>query len=123
MQRFPLFPASVMAACAFAATSAFAHAFLERASPGVGATVAGSPSDIELQFSQDVVPGFSGVTIAAEGGESIPTDEPRLDPASPNVLHVHLRHALKPGAYAVQWHVISVDTHPTSGTYRFTVAP
>jgi len=36
---------------------------------------------------------------------------------------VRLAHPLKPGTYLVSWHVVSVDTHRTSGTYKFTVTP
>ncbi len=123
MQRFMrLLPVAAFA-CSFAATAAFAHAFLDRAVPGVGATVQGSPSELQLSFTQNIVLAFSGVHIAVAGGGAIPTGKPRLDPAQPNVIHVPLGHALKPGTYVVSWHVVSVDTHPTSGTYRFTVAP
>jgi len=107
-------------AFAFAATTAFAHAFLDRAVPGVGATVNGAPSELELSFSQDIVPAFSGVTIAVSGGAPVPAGKPTF---SANTIHVRLAHALKPGTYSVSWHVVSVDTHPTSGTYQFTIAP
>ncbi|HTC12301.1 MAG TPA: copper resistance protein CopC, partial [Acetobacteraceae bacterium] len=30
---------------------------------------------------------------------------------------------LKPGAYTVEWHVTSVDTHKTEGTFTFSVGP
>jgi methionine-rich copper-binding protein CopC len=107
----------------FAATGAFAHAFLDRASPGVGATVNGAPSELELRFTQNIVVAFSGVTIAAANGGAISAGKATIDPSNPNTLHVRLGHALKPGTYVVSWHVVSVDTHPTSGTYQFTVAP
>ncbi len=123
MPRFGTRPIITACACALAATVAFAHAFLERAVPGVGATVTGSPSELQLTFTQNIVLSFSGVQISAVGGGAIPAGKPTLDPASPNVLHVRLGQALKPGTYAVSWHVVSVDTHPTSGTYKFTVAP
>ena len=110
-------------ACAFAATAAFAHAFLDHAVPGVGATVSGSPSELELSFTQNIVPAFSGAEIAAAGGGAIPAAKATVDPVSPNVMHVRLGHALKAGVYIVQWHVVSVDTHRTTGSYKFTVAP
>jgi copper resistance protein C len=116
-------PVLAALACVLAATAAYAHAFLEKAIPGVGATVNGSPSELQLAFSQNVVVAFSGVKVAAEGGEAIPTGKATQDPSSPNVLHVRLNRALKPGTYVVTWHVVSVDTHPTSGSYKFTVAP
>lgn len=122
MTRFLTLTALVLT-CAFAATGAFAHAFLDRAVPGVGVTVNGSPSELQLTFSQNIVPAFSGVTLAAAGGAAVPVGKPVLDPANQSTLHVPLGHALKPGTYVVSWHVVSVDTHPTSGTYKFIVAP
>jgi copper resistance protein C len=113
-----LFPVLV---CALATTAAFAHAFLDRAVPGVGSTVNASPSELQLTFTENVVVAFSGVRIAAEGGGAVPAGKPTL--GAPNVLLVKLRRALKPGTYVVSWHVVSVDTHHTSGTYNFTVAP
>ena len=110
-------------ACGLTATTAVAHAFLEKAIPGVGTTVRLSPSELRLDFSQNIVSAFSGVQITALAGKRVPSDKPVLDRAKPNVLHVHLRHALPPGTYVVTWHVVSVDTHRTSGSYRFTVAP
>ena len=29
--------------------------------------------------------------------------------------------SLPPGTYTVSWHVVSVDTHPTEGTFTFEV--
>ncbi len=110
-------------ACAFTATAALAHAFLDRAVPGVGATVSGSPGELELSFTQNIVVAFSGVEIAAAGGAAVPTGKPVVDPGSPNIMHVRLGHGLKPGVYIVHWHVVSVDTHRTTGSYKFTVAP
>ena len=107
---------------ATAPTMAFAHAFLDHATPAVGGTVEGGPSELQLSFSQNVEVAFSSVKLAGPGGASIPVAKPTIE-GSPNTLHVHLPHPLKPGAYTVSWRVVSVDTHPTSGTYRFTVAP
>ena len=106
---------------ALAATGAFAHAFIDHALPGVGSTVSGSPGEVQIFFTQDIVPAFSGISISsAEGGE-VPTGKASVGPA--NVLHVSLGRALKPGVYVVNWHVTSVDTHKSGGSYKFTVAP
>ncbi len=122
MQRFMrLLPVAAFA-CSFAATAAFAHAFLDRAVPAVGATVQGSPSELQLRFTENIVLAFSGVGLAGPGGP-VAIGKPRIAPGQPNVLLVRLGHALKPGTYTVSWHVVSVDTHHTSGTYKFTVAP
>ncbi len=44
------------------ATTAFAHAQLEKATPAVGGTVA-SASEIRLEFSEGVEPKFSKVSV------------------------------------------------------------
>lgn len=123
MQRFLIFSTAAIFACALAATAAFAHAFLDKASPAVGATVNSSPSELQLNFTQNIVLAFSGVQLATAGGATVPIGKPALDQASPNVLHVPLGQPLKPGTYVVSWHVLSVDTHPTKGTYKFTIEP
>jgi methionine-rich copper-binding protein CopC len=110
-------------ACVFAATAANAHAFLDHAVPAVGATVSDSPGEIELVFTQNIVPAFSGVEIAAAGGGAVPAAKAAADAGNSAVLHVRLGQALKPGVYIVNWRVVSVDTHKTSGSYKFVVAP
>lgn len=110
-------------AAALGANSASAHAFLDHAVPGVGASVSGSPSELTLTFTEALTPAFSGVKIATAAGVSVPATKATVDPADPATLHVRLAQPLKPGVYKVSWHVVSVDTHRTEGTYAFTVAP
>ncbi len=119
MQRLLTLTAAV--ACSLAATPSFAHAFLDHAVPAVGGTVTGSPRELQLTYTENIVLPFCGVRIASEGGGAVPSARPRL--GAPNELIVKLGHALKPGTYVVSWHVVSVDTHHTQGTYKFTVAP
>lgn len=102
-------------------TLAFAHAFLDHATPAVGSSVQGSPSELELTFTQNIVADFSGLSLKAEGGQGVPLGKPVVGPA--NTLHARLGRALKPGTYVVSWHVVSVDTHHTQGSYKFTVSP
>ena len=114
---------ALAATCALVWTAASAHAFLDHASPGVGGTVRGAPAELDLTFTQAVVSALSGVTVAAVDGAAVPTEKPTADGATPSLLHVRLDRPLAPGTYLVMWHVVSVDTHPTSGSYKFTVAP
>lgn len=123
MQRFIKLPSIAALACTLAATAAFAHAFLNRAVPGVGTTVQAAPSQLELRFTENIVLAFSGVRIVAAGGAPVAAGKPTIPSGQPNVLQVRLGHPLKPGTYLVTWHVVSVDTHHTLGTYKFTVAP
>ena len=46
-------------------------------------------------------------------------DNARVDPADPRVV-ADLKE-LPVGSYMVEWRVISADTHPVNGTYKFTV--
>ena len=105
-----------------AATTAFAHAQLEKATPAVGATVAG-PSEIRLEFSEGVEPRFSGVTLTSAGGASVPLGVAKTEPSNPAVLIVPISKPLSAGAYTVHWHAVSIDTHHTQGTFQFTVKP
>ena len=106
-------------AFAFATTSAFAHAELEKSVPPVGGTVA-PPSQIRLEFSEGVEPRFSGLTLSgASGAAQLGT--PKVEPDHQNVLIVPIARPLSPGVYTVRWHAVSVDTHHTQGTFEFTV--
>jgi len=102
--------------------AAFAHAFLDHAVPGVGMDVSGSPRELRLYFTQGVVVAFSGVKLASASGGAVPASKAVSDPSDPSVLIVRLGRALPPGTYTVSWHVVSVDTHLTSGTFHFTVS-
>ena len=55
---------------ACAATAAFAHAQLEKATPAVGGTVA-SASEIRLEFSEGVEPKFSKVSVTGPAAQSL----------------------------------------------------
>ncbi len=103
-------------------TTAFAHAQLEKATPPVGGTVA-SASEIRLEFSEGVEPRFSGVTLTSPGGANVPLGQPKVEGSDQHVLVAPIANALTAGAYTVRWHVVSVDTHHTQGTFKFTVKP
>ncbi len=121
------FAAAFFAAVAFASPgfkgSAWAHAFLDHAVPPVGSTSQGAPGELTLIFTQNIVAAFSGASLNSAAGASIPTGKAKVDPSDPATLRVPLGRKLAPGTYVVHWHVVSVDTHHTSGSYKFTVAP
>jgi methionine-rich copper-binding protein CopC len=100
---------------------AFAHAFLDRASPAVGSEVSGSPPALNLTYTEPVEPLFSTVQVTDAGGARV--DEGKPTPLNDRrVLSVKLK-TLPPGTYSVEWHVTSVDTHKTEGHFTFTVKP
>jgi hypothetical protein len=111
----------VAGALATGATSlAWAHAFLDHASPAVGSSVAASPPDVTLWFTQDLEPAFSDVTVTNEAGQRVDLGNAHIPQGSPAELQIALK-PLPPGTYTVSWHVVSVDTHPTEGTFTFDV--
>ncbi|MGH7094285.1 MAG: copper homeostasis periplasmic binding protein CopC [Stellaceae bacterium] len=115
-----LFAAAFCAACVFAGTAAWAHAFLDHAVPAVGGTVARPPAEVTLWFTQPLEPAFSSVAVTNVAGQRVDTGKTTIDPKDPHELHVPLK-PLTPGDYKVRWHVVSVDTHRTEGDFSFTV--
>jgi methionine-rich copper-binding protein CopC len=105
-----------------AAASAWAHAFLDHASPAVGSLVPNAPSIVTLWFTQDLEPAFSDVTVTNEVGQRVDLGNSQIPPGSPAELQIGLK-PLAPGTYLVSWHVVSVDTHPTEGTFTFEIKP
>ncbi len=105
-----------------AATAAFAHAQLEKATPAVGGTVAAA-TEIRLKFSEGVEPRFSRVTLTAAGGASVPLGPAKVEAGDNSVLIAPIAKPLSPGVYTVHWHAVSVDTHHTQGDFQFTVKP
>jgi hypothetical protein len=103
-----------------AAPSAWAHAFLDHASPAVGSSVPTSPPNVTLWFTQDLEPAFSDVTVTNEAGQRVDLGNAQIPQDSPAELQIGLR-PLPPGTYLVSWHVVSVDIHPTEGTFTFEV--
>jgi methionine-rich copper-binding protein CopC len=100
---------------------ALAHAFLDRASPGVGSEVSGSPPTLSLTYTEPVEPLFSTVKVTDGSGARVDEGKPTpLDDG--RVLSIKLK-TLPPGDYSVEWHVTSVDTHKTEGHFTFTVKP
>lgn len=98
-------------------TIAHAHAFLDRASPLVGSTVATAPHEVSLTFTQSLEPAFSSVTVTDASGALVSQGKARI---SGTTMRVGLK-ALGPGSYKVHWRALSVDTHTTEGTFSFQV--
>lgn len=111
---------SVLAFVALPLSAAEAHAHLKHAEPAAGAMLKASPAQIELQFSEGVEPAFSGIEVAPQGRKRIDLPKPAGQGAT---LTVKLDAPLPPGTYVVRWHATSTDTHHTSGSYKFNIAP
>jgi methionine-rich copper-binding protein CopC len=113
-------PVVLALACAVA-TSAVAHARMLSGSPAPGSAVAGSPGAISIDFNEPVFPKFSGVILKDAAGHAAPTGPTSVDAADKSKMSVTVKGRLAPGAYTVEWHAVSSDTHRTQGSYAFTV--
>lgn len=97
---------------------AHAHAYPAAVSPTDGATVSAAPREVRMQFTEDVELEFSQIVAKSPTGEIVSQGPVRR--ISSDSLAVDLK-PLRPGAYTIEWRVLSVDTHITEGVLRFTV--
>ena len=97
--------------------AAQAHAFLDHAEPHVGSTVQTAPRELSLSFTQNLEPAFSTVEVRDANGARVDQGKAQI---SADVMHIGLK-PLPPGTYKVHWHVLSVDTHTTEGSFSFQV--
>jgi copper transport protein len=107
----------------FLVSSAAAHALLIRSSPGVDATVAQSPAQILLTFSEPVDPTLSKVQVFDAHGRTV-SGVSRSQPVSGNQqqLRIVLASPLAHGVYTIEWQTVSaLDGHFAGGTYAFGV--
>jgi copper resistance protein C len=109
--------AATLIALGLAPFSAWGHALLDRAEPRVGNTVATSPRELKLWFTQKIEQAFSTVTVTDTSGQRVDTGKPRVDG---NAMSVTLR-TLAPGTYRVNWRVLSMDSHSTEGNFTFAI--
>jgi copper resistance protein C len=114
--------ATLALALAFAGMPAQAHAFLDHASPAVGSAVPTAPPAVTIWFTQNLEPAFSSIAVTNDGGQRVDLGNPKVPAGHPDELQVGLK-PLPPGTYHVSWHVLSVDTHRTSGKFSFEVKP
>ncbi|MGE8348834.1 copper homeostasis periplasmic binding protein CopC [Pseudomonas helleri] len=112
--------ASALVALMAGASTAFAHAHLEQATPAADS----SASDVKvlrLQFSEGVEQAFSKVAVSHDGAP-VALSSVKTEPADKKVLIVTPEQPLASGQYEVKWNAVSVDTHKSNGEYSFTVS-
>ena len=105
---------------------ASAHAHLESQLPAADSTVS-SPKELRPHFSEGVEEKFTkiAITSVAASGKNVvePVPSVATDPADKKVLIVIPGAPLAAGEYKVERHAVSVDTHKSEGSYKFTVSP
>jgi methionine-rich copper-binding protein CopC len=101
---------------------ASAHAFLDHAQPRVGSKVPAAPEVVKIWFTQELESAFSSIKVFDSGGNEVDKKDTHQDDKDKKLLIVSLS-SLPPGEYKVAWQVVSVDTHRTSGDFKFRVQP
>lgn len=102
-----------------ASGEAVAHASLDHAEPRAGKTVATAPHEVTLWFTEKLEPAFSTLTVTDATGQRVDTGKTRV---SGDTMAISLRQ-IGSGVYQVKWHVLSVDSHATDGSFSFKVGP
>ena len=91
--------------------NADAHSLLLESSPAAGATLSEGPPQISLRFNNRIEKNLSTIRTPRRTGDGAAD---RLTATVP---------ALAPGAWRVEWQVLSTDGHIVSGRFSFRVAP
>ncbi len=114
MTRLKIIALGALLVCA--ATAAQAHAQLDHAVPAVGSTVASSPGQVTLYFTESLEPKFSGGDVRNASGARVDHGAS----VSGKVMRLSVG-SIPAGSYSVKWHALSVDTHKTQGSFSFQV--
>jgi methionine-rich copper-binding protein CopC len=102
--------------------AAGAHAFLDHAEPGVGATVAAAPAKIVLHFDSELELAFSGFRVEDESGKQVCASEPAERNPDSTLLFTASR-LPGPGTYKIVYSVLARDGHRTEGDFELTIEP
>jgi methionine-rich copper-binding protein CopC len=111
--------AAALLGALLAAPSVFAHGHLTAQTPAADSTVS-APSELRLVFSEGIEATFTKVTISKDGA-NVPVKSLATEGSDKKTLIVTPAVPLTVGAYNVEWHAVSVDTHKSEGAYSFKV--
>jgi copper resistance protein C len=100
---------------------AAAHSLLLESTPAAGATLATAPGQLTLRFNNRIEKSLSRVRLLAAGGAAQPLIV-NVDAGAADRLIATVP-PLAPGAWRVEWQVLSTDGHVVSGRFEFRVAP
>lgn len=97
--------------------SANAHSGLSSSVPAEGASLEGSPEEVQFLFESPIQQG--DMTIKDESGNAVEVSDIIF---SEMELTGRLAEQLPNGAYTVDWSAISQDSHEITGTLTFNIA-
>ena len=98
-----------------------AHSQLVSSIPGAGESIETPPTELRLQFSESIAPGYTSFDLLDGSGKAILLTTGQVD-ASDDHLLVGALPALGPATYTVNWRALSAaDGHVTEGAFTFAV--
>lgn len=113
---------SILTALALLAAppAVWAHAALQRSEPAMGSEVAKAPQKVEIWFTEALEPALSKLEVKTAAGKSVVKGDSKVDPADKRHFEIAVEN-LPSGTYRVEWSVVSVDGHKTTGSFVFIV--
>lgn len=97
-----------------------AHAFLQRTQPANGAIVPTNIGEVRLSFNEPVDVRPDRISVSDSAGRRVDLRDARPATGDPATVVVSLPQ-LPNGVYTVRYALISSDTHPVNGSFRFGV--
>jgi copper transport protein len=101
--------------------TASAHAQLEGSDPPANDVVASAPKAVTLSFGESVEVADDAIEVFDDHLQRVDDATVSRVAENRNRIQVGLRENLRTGTYTVSWRVSSSDTHPVSGTFRFSI--
>ena len=105
-----------------AALPARQHLHLVKSAPAADTTLAASPAEITLWFSEEPTLKLTRISLLDASGGKLPLGAVKAG-TEPKTAAAALEAPLVPGAYSVSWVTGSPDGHVVRGKIAFTVAP
>lgn len=100
------------------AAPAVAHASLIATAPADGDRIAAAPTEVSLQFSEDLIEMGVIVRVVDAAGVDHAAGDPVIEGST---VVTTVDPSLPSGAIEMRWRVVSADGHPISGVTRFTI--
>jgi len=100
--------------------AAGAHAYLIRTVPGRDAVVQREPASVNFFFTEPVEATFGVLRVYDSRGREVQSGLP-FRPPGRNGLAIALPPGLANGTYRATYRVIAVDSHPTAGSFSFSI--
>ena len=101
-------------------SGAAAHSRLVKSDPSARAVLDTAPKELKLWFNEGIEPAFTKIWIVPAQGPQIPLTS-EGDKSDPRLLIVALPDNLPAGPVDIEYHVLSVDSHPVNGRLTFTI--